>query len=120
MMSTNRLCIHNNDIYKIIKRFYSFNFPFPVKFSAIDAINIVLKDKGTLGAPGKFELDPNGNVIFIIESSVAQAHNKFKNPSDCQALVKDVEQLQQWLEKYGFIDGMVATPKFISTTDLNF
>lgn len=121
MKSVKRIGLHNNDIYKIIRRFYSFHFPYPVEFSAIDAINLTLQEKGgTLGAPGKFELDPKGIILFVIESTSSQSNNKFKKPSDCHELVDDVETLHKWLVKHEFIDDEVPTPKFISTTDLIF
>lgn len=121
MKSVKKLKLLNNDIYKIIKKFYSLHFPYPIEFSAIDAINLALEEVGgNLGSKGKLERDPNKNIIFILDKSALPTNSKFKNPSDCQDLVDDVEKLHEWLVKHEFIDDEVPTPKFISTTDLIF
>ncbi|MCW1975689.1 UNVERIFIED_ORG: hypothetical protein FHW05_004599, partial [Pantoea agglomerans] len=83
--------------------------------------NLALEEVGgNLGSKGKLERDPNKNIIFILDKSALPTNSKFKNPSDCQDLVDDVEKLHEWLVKHEFIDDEVPTPKFISTTDLIF
>ena len=66
MKSTKKLEITTNKIFEIIKNFYSKNFPYPVAFSAIDAINLSFSD-GTYGRAvnGRLEIKEANEPVFI-------------------------------------------------------
>ncbi|WP_458038943.1 hypothetical protein [Pantoea ananatis] len=121
-----------NDLYRVIRRFYIAAFPYETNFSALEALNLEIKEINkdaeiVWRGPGLVFENPNPTTIKtddpydnengssqrIIEEYFESASSK-----DIEYIEDDLKHLANWLFNEGFINKRMPTEKMLDTFKL--
>lgn len=116
---------NRHGVYEIIRNHYIKNFPYPILFQALNAINESLYNINKNAS-----LKKDGDQYkFINPNSNKENNSPYGNPGDnlfaylsqssgVEALLQDINALQEWLSNNGFIFNGIATEKMLVTSKL--
>ncbi|AMB73306.1 hypothetical protein [Pantoea ananatis] len=119
-----------DDIYKIVKNAYMNKFPYGISFNSLDALNLDIKsfnkdasieykndiDTYSFSNPKPTEINKDA-VFYNDEGFIERAYEeKLEGATNDQiiSILEDCEQLEQWLQKSGFIAFNTATEKMLA------
>lgn len=118
-----------DDIYKIVKNAYMDKFPYGISFNSLDALNLDIKsfnkdasieyqnDIDTYFFSNPKPTEKNQDAVYYNdEGFIERAYEeKLEGATNDQiiSILEDCEQLEQWLQKSGFIALNTATEKML-------
>lgn len=119
-----------DDIYKIVKNAYMDKFPYGISFNSLDALNLDIKsfnkdasieyqnDIDTYSFSNPKPTEKNKDAVYYNdEGFIERAYEeKLEGATNDQiiSILEDCEQLEQWLQKSGFIALNTATEKMLA------